>query len=67
MAANAFIQAIKDMNERYGIGTTIKGIKEEDIPRLAKLAAKEANPLYPVPVLMSAKELEQFYYAVSEE
>lgn len=67
VAANAFIQAIKDMNERYGIGTTIKGIKEEDIPRLAKLAAKEANPLYPVPVLMSAKELEQFYYAVSEE
>lgn len=23
---------------------------------------KEANPLYPVPVLMDAEELEQFYY-----
>lgn len=63
-AAKAFIQAIKDMNDRYGIGTTIKGIQEEDIPKLAKYAAKEANPLYPVPVLMTAKELEQFYYAV---
>ncbi len=64
VAATAFIQAIKDMNERYNIGTTIKGINEEDISKLAKYAAKEANPLYPVPVLMTAKELEQFYYAV---
>ena len=37
-------------------------IKEEDIPKLSHYAAKEANPLYPVPVLMDAKELETFYY-----
>ncbi len=63
-AAKAFIQAIKDMKIRYNIGDTIDGIKEEDIPKLAKYADKEANPLYPVPVLMDSKELEKFYYMV---
>lgn len=29
-------------------------------------AAREANPLYPVPRLMSAAELEQFYDAVAQ-
>jgi alcohol dehydrogenase class IV len=30
-------------------------------------ADKEANPLYPVPRLMNAKELERFYYDVMED
>lgn len=38
-----------------------------DIPVLAEHAAAEANPLYPVPVLMDAKELERFYYAIMEQ
>ena len=38
--------------------------KEEDISALAKTADKEANPLYPVPVLFNAKELEEIYYQV---
>ena len=50
-----------------GIPTTLKGIKTEDISELAKRADKEANPLYPVPVLWNAKELEKFYYDVMEE
>jgi hypothetical protein len=33
---------------------------------MARHAAKEANPLYPVPVLMDAKELELFYYQVAD-
>ena len=41
-------------------------IKEEDIPKLAHYADKEANPLYPVPKLMDAAELEQFYYMILE-
>jgi alcohol dehydrogenase class IV len=61
-AAQAFIDAIVDMKERYQIGNTISAIQEEDIPKLAHYADKEANPLYPVPVLMNAKELERFYY-----
>ncbi len=66
-AATAFIQAIKDMKQKMGIGDTISGIKTEDIPRLAGYADKEANPLYPVPVLMGAKELERFYYQIMEK
>ncbi len=65
--AAAFIQSIKDMKARFGLGDTFPELRREDIPRLAKLAEKEGNPLYPVPVLMDAKELEQFYYAVLEE
>ena len=32
------------------------------MPELAHYADKEANPLYPVPVLMDADELETLYY-----
>lgn len=34
---------------------------------LARYAHKEANPLYPVPVLMDTKGLKRFYYDVMEE
>ena len=61
-AAAGFIQAIKDMKARFGIGDFIPEIQEEDIPKLSHYADKEANPLYPVPVLMDAGELEKFYY-----
>ena len=61
-AALCFIDAIKAMKKEFGIGDTVAEIREQDIPRLAHYADKEANPLYPVPVLMDAGELEQFYY-----
>lgn len=66
-AANAFIDEIKSMKQRFGIGNTIPQIREEDIPKLAHYADKEANPLYPVPVLMDAEELETFYHILMEE
>lgn len=65
-AAAKFIQAVSDMKKRFGIGDTIKEIRETDIPKLSHYADKEANPLYPVPVLMNAKELEKFYYLLME-
>ena len=61
-AALGFIQAIKDMKARFHIPDTIPEIRQEDIPKLANYADREANPLYPVPVLMDARELEKFYY-----
>ena len=39
-------------------------VREEDIPAMAAHADREGNPLYPVPVLMDRRELEQIYYAV---
>jgi tRNA(Ile2) C34 agmatinyltransferase TiaS len=51
------------INEKFdAIGNKIKDIKKEDIKKLALHAHKEANPIYPVPVLMNKKELEKFYY-----
>lgn len=66
-AAQRFIDAIQDMKERFGIKDTIPDITEDDIPQLAKYADREANPLYPVPVLMDAKKLELFYYPLLEK
>lgn len=61
-AAEFFIRAIEEMKERFGIVNIVKEIQETDIPKLAHYADKEANPLYPVPKLMDASELEKFYY-----
>lgn len=66
IGAKKYIEAIRELNRRMNIPSTLPGIKEEDIPAMAKHADKEANPLYPVPVLMNAKELEKYYYLVSE-
>lgn len=60
-AALAFIGGIESLNARCGIGKFIPELRREDIPALARRAAREANPLYPVPVLMNAKELEPVY------
>ena len=43
------------MNERMGIAKSFDFIKDEDIPRMTKWAYKEANPIYPVPVLFDEK------------
>ncbi len=59
--AEKFISAVRFFNERMNIPATLDGIKEEDIPEMARYAEKEANPLYPVPVLMTAQQLKIFY------
>lgn len=64
--AEKFIAEIKAMNKRMGIPETISGIEKSDIPQMARYADKEANPLYPVPKLMNAKELEKIYYQVAD-
>lgn len=66
-AALQFIQAIKDMKKHFGIGDHIPEIQETDIPKLAHYADKEANPLYPVPVLMNGAELEPFYHMLMDD
>lgn len=65
-AAHALIAGIRRMNAAMNIPTKLPGIRVEDIPKLSRYADKEANPLYPVPKLMNAKELERFYYDVME-
>ena len=64
--AEKFIGAIKKLNSKMGIPNKIEGIRKEDLLYLSKHAEKEANPLYPVPKLMTRKELEQFYHKISD-
>ncbi len=61
-----FIDAIKVLNAKLNIPNKLAGIQKEDIDALARHAEKEANPLYPVPVLLTKKELESFYYLVAD-
>ena len=65
-AAEKFIAAVRGMNQRMGIPETLKGIRREDIPMMAAHAAREANPLYPVPVLMDQSVLASFYEKVAD-
>ena len=66
VGAEKLILAVKELNEKLGIPNTLQGIKKEDISVMAKHAEKEANPLYPVPKLMTRKELEEFYIQVAD-
>lgn len=65
-AAAYFIQWVKDMNAYMEIPEKIKEIKPEDIPAMARHAAEEGNPLYPVPVLMDEEELAVMYEKIME-
>ncbi len=66
-AALAFIDEIKRMNKEMGIPENLSGIDRADIAELAAYAAKEANPIYPVPVLMDKHELKKLYYRIMED
>lgn len=59
--AGKFIASIRTLNKNMGIPDFLSGIQEPDIETMSVHAAKEANPLYPVPKLMTRRELEAFY------
>ena len=64
--ARAVIYWIDEMNRKLGIpkgfGSTIK---KKNIKNLAAHAAKEANPLYPVPMEFDASQLEKILEEVA--
>ena len=49
--AKAFIAEIRAMNARMNVPDRFDCIRDEDIPLMARWAAQEANPVYPVPVI----------------
>ena len=55
--AEKFISWIEETNKKMGLPTGFDVIKEEDIPQMIEWADKEANPLYPVPVVWGETEL----------
>ena len=60
-AKEKFIARIERMNEDMQIPDRLDMIREDDVEQLARQAAREANPLYPVPKIWGAKELEYVY------
>ena len=60
-AAHAFIAWVRGLNARFGLPAGFPEIRHEDIPHMARHAANESNPLYPVPRLMDRFELEGVY------
>ncbi len=65
-AAHKFISAIRSLNQQMEIPAVIPQIRSVDIPVMARHAAREANPLYPVPQILDRWELERFYVFVSD-
>lgn len=64
VASKKFINYIYNLNKEMNIPNKLKDIKDEDIPLMAFYANKEANPLYPVPLLLDKNELENIYYII---
>jgi alcohol dehydrogenase class IV len=62
--AENFIFFIREMSAKMGIPNKISELKKEDISILAKRAVREANPLYPVPIVFSRKKMEKVYHHI---
>ena len=63
--AKAFIKAVKDMNAYMQIPENFGGIiNKEDAVDMSEAAYKEANPLYPVPVMMGKEDFVKMYLEV---
>ena len=60
------VEQALNMYRELGIPRKLPGIQKEDISPLARHAEKEANPLYPVPRLMTQRELEEIYYDIAD-
>lgn len=52
-----FIGSIEKMNKNFGIPKVINQIKKSDLSELVELAFKEANPMYPVPKILTRTDL----------
>ena len=64
-AVEAFIDWVDRMNAALDIPKYVTGIRRSDIPEMAAHADAEANPLYPVPLLMDRLELMRMYEVVA--
>lgn len=54
--AENFIAWIEETNKKMGLPSTFDCVRDEDIPQMIAWARKEANPLYPVPVVWGEED-----------
>ncbi len=62
--AEAFLRWIEETNARMGIPNGFDCIQDRDIPQMIAWAKKEANPLYPVPVVWGEEDFRQLIASI---
>jgi len=65
--AERFISWIDEMNAKMGLPEYLDMIKDEDVEQIISWAVKEANPLYPTPVLWDRDDFERFIGSVRKK
>ena len=59
-----FIDWIDELKKQMGLPAGLDMIKDEDIPQIIAWADKEANPLYPVPVIWKKEDFEKMIHTL---
>ena len=62
--ANAFIRWIEETNARMGLPDKFDVVQDKDIDQMITWAKKEANPLYPVPVVWARKDFRRLIESI---
>ena len=62
--ADAFLRWIEETNKKMGLPDKFDVIQNQDIDQMITWAKKEANPLYPVPVIWGQEEFRQLIESV---
>jgi len=62
--SGAFITWIEEMNKRMNIPKGFDMIRDEDVPQIIAWADKEANPLYPVPVIWKEEDFRKLIASI---
>ncbi len=65
--ARKFIEEIKKLNKSMEIPEYVDGIQESDIPTMVNRAFSEANPMYPVPKILTKEEIKELYLIISQK
>lgn len=62
--ALAFTRWVEGMNDRFEIPRSVPEISDQDLDALISHAYKEANPMYPVPVIFSKEDFREAFLKV---
>jgi alcohol dehydrogenase class IV len=62
--ARRFVKSVEALNATLGVPSHLDGLREQDIPELAKAACWEADTNYPVPRRMTQQDCEKLLRAV---
>ena len=64
--ANAFICWIEQTNAKMGLPCKFNMVQDQDIAQMITWAGKEANPLYPVPVVWGREDFRKLIMSIRE-